>query len=43
MKYNFGKASPIFSSEWFHFYPDTLEVRSNWETEIESIILPEKD
>jgi len=39
MKYSFGKAYPSKPSEWFHFYPDTFEVRANWETEIAPIKL----
>ncbi|MEE8342028.1 MAG: Ig-like domain-containing protein [Candidatus Neomarinimicrobiota bacterium] len=34
MKYSFGNAYLNIPSEWFYFYPDTFEVRSNWETEI---------
>jgi len=39
MNYSFGKAYPIKPSEWFYFYPDTFEVRANWETEITPINL----
>lgn len=41
MKYSFGNAYPNIPSEWFYFYPDTFEVRTNWETEIAPIKLPE--
>ncbi|MBU0529730.1 Ig-like domain-containing protein [bacterium] len=41
MKYSFGNAYPCVPSEWFYFYPDTFEVRANWETEISPIKLPE--
>ncbi len=41
MKYSFGNAYPNIPSEWFYFYPDTFEVRANWETEIAPIKLPE--
>jgi len=41
MKYSFGNAYPITPCEWFYFYPDTFEVRANWETEIAPIKLPE--
>ncbi len=41
MKYNYGKAYQNIPSEWFYFYPDTFEVRANWETEIVPIKLPE--
>ena len=40
MKYSFGNAYPITPCEWFYFYPDTFEVRANWETEIVAINLP---
>jgi len=39
MKYNFGNAYPNIPSEWFYFYPDTFEIRTNWETEIAPINL----
>ncbi|NHZ84519.1 MAG: hypothetical protein GWP19_01390 [Planctomycetia bacterium] len=42
MKYSFGNAYPNVPSEWFYFYPDTFEVRANWETEIAPIKLPER-
>ena len=41
MKYSFGNAYPVTPCEWFYFYPDTFEVRANWETEIVPIKLPE--
>ena len=37
MNYSFGNAYPTIPSEWFYFYPDTFEVRANWETEIAPI------
>ena len=40
MNYYFGNAYPFIPSEWFYFYPDTFEVRANWETEIAPIELP---
>lgn len=43
MKYSFGNAYPNIPSEWFYFYPDTFEVRANWETEIAPVKLPEVD
>jgi hypothetical protein len=42
MKYSYGKAYQNIPSEWFYFYPDTFEVRANWETEIVPIKLPEE-
>ncbi|MEE9571859.1 MAG: hypothetical protein V3W20_02290, partial [Candidatus Neomarinimicrobiota bacterium] len=41
MKYSFGNAYLNIPCEIFHFYPDTFEVRANWETEIAPIKLPE--
>jgi hypothetical protein len=41
MKYNFGEVYPPQSSEWFYMYPDTFEVRANWDTELNPIKLPE--
>jgi len=41
MKYNYGKAYQDIPSEWFYFYPDTFEVRANWETEIVPVKLLE--
>jgi hypothetical protein len=41
MMYNFGSAYPFHPSEWFYFYPDTFEVRANWDTELNPILLPE--
>ncbi len=41
MKYSYGKAYQDIPSEWFYFYPDTFEVRANWETELVPIKLPE--
>ena len=41
MKYTFGKAFSDEPSEWFYFYPDSFEVRANWDTEIAPIILSE--
>lgn len=41
MKYNFGNAYQSQPSEWFYFYPDTFEVRANWDTELNPIELPE--
>jgi hypothetical protein len=43
MKYSFGNAYPNIPSKWFYFYPDTFEIRANWETEIAPVKLPEVD
>ncbi len=40
-KYSFGNASMKIPSEWFYFYPDTFDVRANWETELPPINFPE--
>ena len=41
MKYNFGRAYQLKPSEWFYFYPDTFEIRANWDTELLPIQIPE--
>jgi len=41
MKYNFGRAYQFEPSEWFYFYPDTFEIRANWDTELLPIEIPE--
>ncbi len=34
-----GIISPYQPSEWFHYYPDTLNIRSNWELELDDVYL----
>ena len=34
-----GVISPYQPSEWFHYYPDTINIRSNWELELNEIFL----
>ena len=34
-----GTISPYQPSEWFYFYPDTINIRSNWELELDEIFL----
>ena len=34
-----GALDPYQSSEWFHYYPDTINIRSNWELELNKIFL----
>ena len=34
-----GVISPYQPSEWFHYYPDTINIRSNWELELNEINL----
>tara|TARA_B100000029_G_scaffold387082_1_gene383030 strand:+ start:1148 stop:2818 length:1671 start_codon:yes stop_codon:yes gene_type:complete len=38
-KYSPGQIQPYFSSEWFYNYPDTIKIRSNWEIQMDNIIL----
>ena len=34
-----GVHYPYQPSEWFHYYPDTINIRSNWELELDEIFL----
>ena len=34
-----GVISPYQPSEWFYYYPDTINIRSNWELELNEINL----
>ena len=34
-----GTISPYQPSEWFYYYPDTINIRSNWELELDEIFL----
>ena len=34
-----GVLYPYQPSEWFHYYPDTINIRSNWELELNEIFL----
>ena len=34
-----GVISPYQPSEWFYYYPDTIDIRSNWELELNEIFL----
>ena len=38
-EYTFGLVTPYFPSEPFLIVPDTLEIRSNWDLEINEISL----
>lgn len=37
--YTFGNAYPFHPSEWFYISPDTIEVRANWDIELQPILL----
>ena len=37
-----GVLYPYQPSEWFHYYPDTINIRSNWELELDEIFLGKK-
>jgi len=39
--YTFGKAFPFMPGEWFMTYPDTVEIRANWEIELAPILIKE--
>lgn len=39
--YTFGKAFPFTPGEWFMTYPDTLDIRANWEIELTPISIKE--
>ena len=34
-----GNLNPYQSSEWFYYYPDTIDIRSNWDIELNDIKL----
>ena len=34
-----GVIFPYQPSEWFYYYPDTINIRSNWELELDEIFL----
>ena len=35
--YSPGNIYPYVPSEWFYNYPDTVEIRSNWDMELEVV------
>jgi len=37
--YSYGKAFPFQTSEWFYFSPDTIEVRANWDIELQPLFM----
>ena len=34
-----GNLNPYQPSEWFHYYPDTINIRANWDIELNDIKL----
>ena len=34
-----GNLNPYRPSEWFYFYPDTINIRANWDMELNDIKL----
>jgi hypothetical protein len=37
--YSYGEISPFKRAEWFYFYPDTIDIRANWDYELKEINL----
>lgn len=37
--YSSGSLSPLIPAEWFYTYPDTIQIRSNWELDLNPIDL----
>jgi hypothetical protein len=37
--YSSGSLNPLISAEWFYTYPDTIQIRSNWELDLNPIDL----
>ncbi len=35
--FSFGEVVPFNSAEWFYIYPDTVDIRANWDYEIKQI------
>ena len=40
-KISSGYVSPYQPSEWFYYYPDTINIRANWDLELNDIKLGE--
>jgi hypothetical protein len=36
-RYSYGRVDPYKPSEWFYTYPDTVNIRTNWDLELNSI------
>ncbi len=41
LSYTYGSITPFRAAEWFRVLPDTVEVRANWEKELQPIIIKE--
>lgn len=41
-KIDAGRAEPFQTGEWFTFYPDTIDIRANWDLELKTIYLETK-
>jgi hypothetical protein len=39
--YTYGEVMPFRPSEWFYIYPDTFNIRSNWDIDVGTIIIEE--
>ena len=37
--YSYGEIFPFKRAEWFYFYPDTIDIRTNWDYELKEINL----
>lgn len=42
-KYSYGIAYPFQASEWFNIYPDTFDVRANWDIDVGSLRIGKKN
>ena len=38
-QYSYGEVLPFKPSEWFYVYPDTIDIRANWDFEMKNINL----
>ena len=36
-RYSYGSLDPYKPAEWFFIYPDTVEIRGNWDMELTGI------
>ncbi|MEC9050006.1 MAG: hypothetical protein VYD66_04335, partial [Candidatus Neomarinimicrobiota bacterium] len=41
-RYSYGTVDPYKPSEWFYTYPDTVNIRTNWDIELNSIKLEQQ-
>jgi hypothetical protein len=37
--YSYGEVLPFKPAEWFYVYPDTIDIRANWDYELKEINL----